>query len=70
MGWMTEGLKFESLKGQEFFLLHVVLSDGYRGLLPRGIKRLGREADHSPLASAKVKKMWICTSTPPYNFLA
>jgi hypothetical protein len=29
-----------------------------------GVKRLGREDDHSPLASAEVKKMWIYTSTP------
>jgi hypothetical protein len=29
-----------------------------------GIKRQGRETDHSPPASAKVKKMWIYTSTP------
>jgi hypothetical protein len=30
-----------------------------------GIKRPGREADHSPPASAEVKKMWIYTSTAP-----
>jgi hypothetical protein len=35
-----------------------------------GVKRLGREADHSPSASAEVKKMWIYTSTPPYAFMA
>jgi hypothetical protein len=29
-----------------------------------GVKRLGHEADHSPPASAEVKKMWIYTSTP------
>jgi hypothetical protein len=29
-----------------------------------------READHSPPASAKVKKMWIYTSTSPYAFMA
>jgi hypothetical protein len=33
-----------------------------------GVKRPGREADHSPAASAEVKKMWIYTSTPPYVF--
>jgi hypothetical protein len=27
-----------------------------------GVKRPGREADHSSQTSAKVKKMWICTS--------
>jgi hypothetical protein len=30
-----------------------------------GVKRPGREADHSPPASAEVKKMWFYTSTPP-----
>jgi hypothetical protein len=35
-----------------------------------GVKRLGREADHSPPASAEVKKMWIYTSTPPHAFMA
>jgi hypothetical protein len=30
----------------------------------------GHDADHSPPASAKVKKMWIYTSTPPYAFMA
>jgi hypothetical protein len=39
-----------------------LLFDGYRGP--------GREVDLSPPASAKVKKMWIHTSTPPYVFMA
>jgi hypothetical protein len=39
-------------------------------LLSPGVKRPGREADHSPPASAEVKKIWIYTSTPPYVFLA
>jgi hypothetical protein len=34
------------------------------------VKRQGREADHSPLASAEVNKMWIYTSTTPYAFMA
>jgi hypothetical protein len=46
------------------------LSNGYRGFSPRGVKRQGREADHSPPASTEVKKMWIYTSTPPYAFMA
>jgi hypothetical protein len=29
-----------------------------------------READHSPPASAEIKKIWIYTSTPPYAFMA
>jgi hypothetical protein len=33
-----------------------LLDNGYRRLLPRGVKRQGREADHSHQSSAKVKK--------------
>jgi hypothetical protein len=39
------------------------------GALSPGIKRPGREANHSPPAIAEVKKMWIYTSTPPYAFM-
>jgi hypothetical protein len=35
-----------------------------------GVKRQGREADHSTPTSAEVKKMWIYTSTLPYVFMA
>jgi hypothetical protein len=35
-----------------------------------GVKRAGRETDHSPQTSADVKKLWIYTSTPPYTFMA
>jgi hypothetical protein len=35
-----------------------------------GLKRQGREADHSSLASDEVKKMGIYTFTPPYDFMA
>jgi hypothetical protein len=34
------------------------------------VKRQGPEGDHSPPASAEVKKMWIYTSTPPYALMA
>jgi len=30
-----------------------------------GINQPGHEADHLPLSSAKVKKAWSYTSTPP-----
>jgi hypothetical protein len=40
------------------------------GALSRGVKRPGREADHSPPASAEVKKMWNYTSIYPYVFMA
>jgi hypothetical protein len=78
-GLDDRGVEFESREGQEFSLLHVVqtgagappisLSNRQRGLSP-GVKRQGREADHSPPTSAEVKKMWIYTSTPPYNLMA
>jgi hypothetical protein len=42
---------------------------GTGGYFP-GVKRQGREADHSPPASSEVKKTWIYTSTPPYAFMA
>jgi hypothetical protein len=78
-GWTAEGSEFESWQSQEFSLLHVVqtgigahtasYSMGTRVLSP-GIKRKGREADHSPPTSAEVKKMWIYTFTHPYGFMA
>jgi hypothetical protein len=40
------------------------------GALSPRVKRQVREADHSPPASAEVKKMWIYISTPPYAFMA
>jgi hypothetical protein len=33
-----------------------------------GVKRLGREADHSPPSSAEVNA-WRYTSTPQYSFM-
>jgi hypothetical protein len=36
---------------------------GTGGSFP-GVKRTGREVDHSPPTSVEVKKMWIYTSTP------
>jgi hypothetical protein len=78
-GWTMEGLEFETLQGREFSLLHSVQTytgahpASYlmgTGVLSQGIKRPGREADHSPQASAEVKNAWIYTSTPPYAFMA
>jgi len=42
-----------------------ILSDGYQGLFPWGLKRPGREADHSVPSSTEVKITWNYTSTPP-----
>jgi hypothetical protein len=40
------------------------------GALFPGVKRQRREASHSPLPSAEVKKTWIYVSIPPYAFTA
>jgi hypothetical protein len=40
-----------------------------RRALSPGVTRQGREADHSPPTSAKVKKIWIYTSISPYAFM-
>jgi hypothetical protein len=71
--------EFESRQGKNFSLLHIVQTGsgvhpttykmGTGGAFP-GIKRQGREADHSPPTIAEVKKMWIYTSTPLYVFMA
>jgi hypothetical protein len=42
---------------------------GTRDSFP-GVKRPGREADHSPPYNAEVKKMWSYTSTSQYAFIA
>jgi hypothetical protein len=39
-------------------------------VLSPGVKRSGREAEHSPQTSAEVKKICVYTSTPPYVFMA
>jgi hypothetical protein len=38
------------------------------GALSLGVKKSGREADHSPQTSVEVKKTWVYTSTSPYAF--
>jgi hypothetical protein len=39
------------------------------GAFSPGVKRPGREADHSPPANAELKNIWIYTSTHPYAFV-
>jgi len=41
-----------------------LLSNGYWGLLPMGVERPGREADHSPPTNAEIKNVWSYTATP------
>jgi hypothetical protein len=40
------------------------------GALSVGVKRPGREADHSLPSSAEFKNAWIYTSAPQYAFMA
>jgi hypothetical protein len=40
------------------------------GVLSLGLKRPGRETDHSAPSSTEVKNAWSYTSTPQYVFLA
>jgi hypothetical protein len=73
MGWMTEGSEFPSGVKNLHFSMSSRLALGptqppiqwVPGALSPWVERPGREADHSPPTSAKVKKMWVCTSTPP-----
>jgi hypothetical protein len=78
-GWTAEGSELQSRKGQESSPLHVALtcSGAHPASYPMGtwdsppgVKRLGRDANHSPPTSDEVKKTWIYTSTPPYAFMA
>jgi hypothetical protein len=41
-----------------------LLSNGYQRLFLWGVKRPGREADHSPPSSAEDKNAWSYTTTP------
>jgi hypothetical protein len=65
LGYGLDDRGFESRKvGWEFFSSPPrldrfwgppsLLSNGYQGLFPWGVKRSDREADHSPLPSAEV----------------
>jgi hypothetical protein len=69
-----DGLGFESRLGQIFFsspkcpegLLRPssLLSNGYRGSFP-GLKRSGRNVDHSHPSNAEVRNEWRYMSAPP-----
>jgi hypothetical protein len=78
-GWTTKGVRVRAVVGARVFFSprrpdrpwtsQSLLSNGYRGLFSRGIKRQRREADHSPPTSAEVRKTWVYTSSPLYAFM-
>jgi hypothetical protein len=78
--WTIGVLRFESRWGLGIFLFTTVSRTALEptqppipwvpGALSLGVKRPGREADHSPPSSAEVKNAWSCTSTPQYVFMA
>jgi hypothetical protein len=71
---MIEG-GFETQQGLVIFLFNTVSRPALGptqptiqwvpGILSLGVKRPGREADHSPPSSAEIKNEWSYTSTPP-----
>jgi hypothetical protein len=79
-GWTIGVLGFDSRRGLGIFLFTTAsrtaleptqpLIQWVPGSLSLGVKRPGREADHSLPSSAEVKNAWSYTSTPQYVFMA
>jgi hypothetical protein len=75
IGWTIGVQEFDSQRGLRIFLFTYVsrtalgstqpLIQWVPGALSLGVKRPGREVDHSPPCSADVKSAWSYTSTPP-----
>jgi hypothetical protein len=80
MSWKIGVLVFDSRRGLGIFLFTIasrtVLGptqppiQRVPGAPSLGVKRPGREADHSPPSSAEVKNAWSYTCTPQYVFMA
>jgi hypothetical protein len=82
MGWTVCALGFDCRRGLGVFLFTTTSRTALEPnqppthwvprVLSPGVKRPGREADHSPPSSAEVENAWSYTSTPPvkhrYNF--
>jgi hypothetical protein len=74
-------LGFDSRRGLGIFIFTTAMSrtalgptqppiQWVPGALPLGVKRPGREVDHSPPSSAEVKNEWSYTSITPYASMA
>jgi hypothetical protein len=68
--------EFDSRQGQGLFFSSPSRPDRLWGppmvlmALSLGVKRPGREVDHSPPCNAEVKNSWSYTPIPPYVFVA
>jgi hypothetical protein len=79
-GWTMGVLRFDSRRGLGIFLFTTTSGTDLGptqppiqwlpGALSLGVKRAGREADHSPPSSAEVKEWVELYSTPQYAFMA
>jgi hypothetical protein len=78
MGWTIGVLGFDSRRGLGIFFFTTASRTALEPTQPPiqwepgafpGIKRPGREADHSPPSNAEVKNAWSYTSTPQYVFM-
>jgi hypothetical protein len=79
MGWTIGVLGFDSRWRLGIFLFTIASRTALGPTQPPikwvsralslGVKRLEREADHSPPSSAEVKHAWSYTSIPPYVFM-
>jgi hypothetical protein len=75
LGYELDDPEFDSREGPGIFIFITVSRPALgpiqppiqwlSGALSPGVKRLGREADHSPPSSAEVKNAWSYTSIPP-----
>jgi hypothetical protein len=52
------------------YVTHTDSSPMRTGITSFGFKQQGREADHSLVTSAEIKRTWNRTSILPYNFVA
>jgi hypothetical protein len=78
--WTIRVLGFDSRRGLWIFLFTTASRRALEpiqppiqwepGTLSLRVKRLDREADHSPPISVKLKNAWSYTSTPQYAFMA
>jgi hypothetical protein len=78
MGWTTWESDFDSQQGQRcfssaqcpkwFWPLPNLLSSGY-GVIFYGVKRPGRESNHSPPSTSHAKNERSYISIPPYAFM-